>query len=172
MLKIQKLHPDAKLPTVGHPGTDLGFDIHALEDTVLKPGVQTAVRTGISASFSLSGKPVAGFTDIFEIQVPPRKFGLLFKDRSSMAAKGITVSAGVIDAGYTGELKVLLTYHATPRSTDIFGGLVNPEPFKIEAGTRVAQMLPTEVFTAESIVEVASLDATTRGAGGFGSTGA
>lgn len=146
MLKVTLLEWGAQFPTVGHPGSDLGYDLYALESVVLRPGIMSVVRTGIAASFSLDSQP-------------ERKFGLLFKDRSSMAAKGLTISAGVIDAGYTGELKVLITNNS-------------PVQYHIWQGDKIAQMLPTEVFTAESIVEVDSLGVTTRGAGGFGSTGA
>lgn len=146
MLKVKRLDPNAKLPTVGHPGEDLGYDLYSLEDVFILRGKKVAVRTGIAATFSLE--------DVEEI-----KFGLLFRDRSSMAAKGITVSAGVIDAGYTGELMVLLTNNGQ--------GLCY-----IKAGDRICQMLPTEVFTAESIVETQDLEPSSRGMGGFGSTGA
>jgi len=144
MLKVKRLEDGAILPTVAHPGKDLGFDLYALEDVFLQPGVRAFVRTGVSASFHLSHQDA-------------RTFGLLLKDRSSIAAKGVTVSAGVIDAGYTGELKVIMTSHAIA--------------FTIKAGDRIAQMLPTEVFTGESIEEVMALEDSARGTGGFGSTG-
>lgn len=171
MLKVKRLDPDAKMPTVGHPGEDLGFDVYALEDTVLPYGVTVAVRTGIAATFSLE--------DSEEI-----KFGLLFRDRSSMAVKGITVSAGVIDAGYTDELKILMTSgdkKATHKYCGLYGYDINPDcphysrtenGYLIRKGTKIAQMLPTEVFTAESIVETQDLEPSSRGMGGFGSTGA
>ena len=83
MLKIKRLHPDAKLPTVAHPGTDLGYDLYALEDTVLPPGVAVKVRTGIAVE-GLEG------------------YGFVVGDRSSMAARGVTYMGGRIDAGYRG----------------------------------------------------------------------
>ena len=148
MLKVKLLHPDAMMPTVAHPGTDLGYDLYALEDTILVPGKVTVVRTGISASMSRRESPSRYVS-----------MGLLIKDRSSMAFKGITVSAGVIDVGYTDEIKVLMTFHGDGS-------------YLIEEGQKIAQMLPTEVFTAESIIQVEELDSSARGKGGFGSTGA
>lgn len=154
MLRVKKLDENAKLPTVGHPGEDLGFDLFALEDTVLPFGKAVAVRTGISAQFTGDDKR--------------KKFGLLLRDRSSMAAKGVTVSAGVVDAGYTGELKVIMTLNNKDHWeiwNNVFG-------YQILAGDKIAQMLPTEVFTGGSIVEVVDLETSSRGNGGFGSTGA
>lgn len=144
MLEVKLLNTDAKLPTVGHAGSDLGYDLYANYNYWIYPGETMLVSTGISATFRLKDSNQA--------------FGLLIKDRSSIASDGIKTSAGVIDAGYTGEIKVLLT------NTGKFSYLV-------EHGQKIAQMLPTEVFTAESIVEVSELEVSSRGSGGFGSTG-
>ena len=158
MLRVKLLAPGAKLPTVAHPGEDLGYDLFALEDTVLPLGVAVAVPTGIAAQY----KP----------NFAQRKFGLLIKDRSSMAAKGIKTSAGVIDAGYSGELKVMMTNH-NPRHRYETGGsyIQTGAGYQIKAGDKIAQLVPTEVFTAGTIVEVDDLGQTARGAGGFGSSG-
>lgn len=181
MLKFKRLHPDAKAPEVAHPGEDLAFDVFALKDTVLPFGKVVGVETGISATFvSSSTERVYG------------KFGLIVKDRSSMAAKGIHTSAGVIDAGYRGELKIMMTnadksaHYFTPYPENLtendwypsLGRFVerskNPrrhEGYLIKAGDKIAQIIPLEVFTAEGILEVSDLGETTRGVGGFGSTG-
>jgi dUTP pyrophosphatase len=143
MLRILKLDPRATAPTVANPGEDLGFDVHALEDTLLTAGTPVKVRTGIAVHFE---KPEA----------PEEMFGLLVRDRSSMAAKGIVASAGVIDAGYRGELQVLLTSIAD---------------FRLKAGDKIAQLIPLPVLTAGGVREVAQLPASSRGHGGFGSTG-
>ena len=74
-----------------------------------------------------------------------------------MAAKGITVSAGVIDNGYRGEIMILLTNNGK-------------EPYKIDADQKIAQMIPVPV-TAWEVTEVDDLSDTDRGDGGFGSTG-
>jgi dUTP pyrophosphatase len=144
MLRILKLDPRATAPTVANPGEDLGFDVYALEDALLIANTPVKVRTGIAVHFE---KPEA----------PGEIFGLLVRDRSSMAAKGIIASAGVIDAGYRGELQVLLTSIAD---------------FRIKAGDKIAQLIPLPVLTAGGVKEVAELPASARGQGGFGSTGA
>ncbi|HEX4486001.1 MAG TPA: dUTP diphosphatase [Terriglobales bacterium] len=143
MLRILKLDPRATTPTVANAGEDLGFDVYALEDTTLVPSTPVKVRTGIAVHFE---KPEA----------PEEKFGLLVRDRSSMAAKGIVSSAGVIDSGYRGELQVLLTANAK---------------FEIKAGDKIAQLIPVPVLTAGGVTEVSELSTTSRGQGGFGSTG-
>src|SRR5215472_850468 len=89
MIKVQLLHPDARVPTVNYAGSDLGFDLYALEDVVLEPGVMARVRTGIA---------VEG----------PEGFGFVLGDRSSLAARGVTYAGGRIDAGYRGEILVCL----------------------------------------------------------------
>jgi dUTP pyrophosphatase len=181
MLKVKKLNPNAILPTVAHPGEDLGFDLYALEDTVLPYGVTTAVPTGIAASFVLkpySSKPVFPSDNMTywysgtRLVPNSRKFGLLIKDRSSMATKGIKTSAGVIDAGYTGELKVMMTNGNKDHNCRSEDGWLNRGSYQIKAGDKIAQMIPTEVFTGEGISEVTDLGDSSRGAGGFGSSGA
>jgi dUTP pyrophosphatase len=145
MLKVQKLDPHAITPTVANPGEDLGFDVYALEDTVLPPNSPVRVRTGIAVHF--------------ERAESSEKFGLLVRDRSSMASKGIIASGGVIDAGYRGELLVLLTSYGSSAS------------FSIKAGDKIAQLIPLPVLTGVDVIEADSLAASARGQGGFGSTG-
>ena len=145
MLKVLKLDPRAITPTSANPGEDLGFDVYALEDTLLPTNTPIRVRTGIAVHFE---KPHA----------PQEKFGLLVRDRSSMASKGVVASGGVIDAGYRGELLVLLTSYAIE--------------FSIKAGDKIAQLIPLPVLTGAGVVETSSLSESTRGANGFGSTGA
>lgn len=154
MLSVVKIDPAAKLPTVAHPGEDLAYDLYAVEDYWLNVEQLTIVRTGIAARFSLP----------FE---PQKKFGLLIRDRSSMAAKGITVSGGVIDAGYTGEIKVLLRMESIDEATSRRRGA-----FKVNAGDKVAQMIPLEVLTGAPIIEVETLipHSFGRGTNGFGSS--
>jgi dUTP pyrophosphatase len=118
-----------------------GMDIVSAEDVSIAPGARHAVATGLSVAIPQG----------FEIQVRPRS-GLAFKH-------GITVpnTPGTIDSDYRGELKVLLINHGT-------------EDFAIARGDRVAQLIVAPV-TQGSWTEVDELDATDRGAGGFGSTG-
>jgi dUTP pyrophosphatase len=118
-----------------------GMDVLAAEDVTLAPGGRHAVATGFAVAIP------AGF----EIQVRPRS-GLALKH-------GVTVpnTPGTIDSDYRGELKVILIN-------------LNSEPFPIARGDRVAQLVLAPV-TQAAWEEVAELDDTARGAGGFGSTG-
>ena len=118
-----------------------GMDVVAAEDLDLAPGERHAVATGFKLAIP----------DGYEIQVRPRS-GLAFKH-------GVTVpnTPGTIDSDYRGELKILMINHG-------------PEPFPVRRGERIAQLVPAAV-TKAGFDEVAELDATDRGAGGFGSTG-
>ncbi len=139
MLEVKLLEDGAKAPEVAHFGMDLGYDIFALRDVRLPAGRVTVVSTGIAVK---------------EFQ-PGYNTGLLIRDRSSMAAKGITTSGGVIDAGYRGEVKVLMT---------------SVDGYDIKAGDKIAQLIPVRVLTG-AVHVVDELDETSRGANGFGSTG-
>lgn len=178
MLKVKKLDPRAVLPSVAFAGEDIGYDIFALEDTVLKYGQVTKVRTGIAAQVA---------PDNYKI-----KFGLLIRDRSSMASKGIVTSGGVIDFGYTGEIVVLMTnwgdtttfyceskpiqvpiYNLRPVQIvpiDITQSYENVKEYIIHSGDKIAQMIPIPVLTG-TVVEVEELGGGDRGDSGFGSTG-
>ena len=118
-----------------------GMDVVAAEDFDLAPGQRHAVATGFRVAIPQG----------YEIQVRPRS-GLAFKH-------GISVpnTPGTIDSDYRGELKILLINHGT-------------ELFAIRRGDRIAQLVPAAV-TVAAFDEVAELDDTTRGDGGFGSTG-
>lgn len=146
MFICKRLVGNAVLPTVSNPGEDLGYDLYAVEETVLKGNQPTRVGTGIAARF-IDTDSRAGSLN----------FGLLLRDRSSMASKGITVSGGVIDAGYTGEIMVLMTNHA-------------PRPYIIHAGDKIAQAIPIPVI-ANRAEWADELPVSTRADGGFGSTG-
>jgi dUTP pyrophosphatase len=163
MIKIKLLHPNAQVPTVEHAGSDLGFDLYAIDDTLLPPGVPVKVRTGIA---------VEG----------PAGCGFVLGDRSSMAAQGITYAGGRIDAGYRGEILVCLINVNQPqfrleteRGPD--GALTDARlvsgdaSVMIHRGDRIAQMSPFDARTDLEIVAVEDLSETTRGAGGFGSSG-
>ncbi len=143
MLQVKLLSKDAITPTVAHPGEDLAYDLYALNDTFLSPGVVTCIETGIAARF-------------IDQNIPTQHYGLILKDRSSMASKGITVSGGVIDAGYRNEIKVLLTSYLSN--------------YLIKKGDKIAQMIPIPVLTNEIMV-VDNLQESLRDQKGFGSTG-
>jgi dUTP pyrophosphatase len=140
-LRVQRLHPAALLPVRAHDD-DAGYDLRALEAATLAPGQRRMVRTGIA------------------VELPVGHAGLVLP-RSGLAARhGIALvnAPGLIDAGYRGELKVLLL------NTD------REATFEVAAGDRIAQLVIVAVATPE-IVEAATLAATVRGEGGFGSSG-
>jgi dUTP pyrophosphatase len=140
-LAIRRLHPAAILPAHSYAG-DAGFDLHAVEAARLDTGERTSVRTGIA------------------IELPERHAGLILP-RSGLAARhGIALvnAPGLVDAGYRGEIRVLLL------NTD--GG----ETFAIAPGDRIAQLV---IVRAErpDVVEVQELADSERGDRGFGSSG-
>lgn len=145
-LRVQRLPHAQGLPlpryeTSGAAGMDLIAALADGEAMVLQPGERALVPTGLAIALP----------DGFEAQVRPR---------SGLAAKnGVTVlnSPGTIDCDYRGEVKVILINHGR-------------EPYTIERGARIAQMVVAPV-TQAVFREVESLDETGRGAGGFGSTG-
>ena len=139
-VKVLRSDPEAQLPAYAHPG-DAGMDVRSIEELTLAPGARALVHTGLV----LMLPPDA------EAQVRPRS-GLALKH-------GVTVlnTPGTIDAGYRGEVGVILVNLGT-------------EPVTVEKGMKIAQIVVSPVAQAE-IVEVASVDETDRGAGGFGSTG-
>jgi dUTP pyrophosphatase len=144
MLRVKLLDPAAKAPVVAHPGEDLGYDVFALEAAVLNPRATVRVRTGIAVE---ARDPATG-----------APLGLLVRDRSSMAAKGIATTAGVIDAGYRGEILILMTN-------------LGDASVELRAGDKIAQMIPIPVLTG-TVETVESLEDSARAEKGFGSSGA
>ena len=140
-IKVKKLDPAAQLPRYAHVGEygDLAADLYASAPALLSPGATLAVSTGIALEF-------------------PSTHGALVEDRSGLAVRGVTTLAGVIDPGYRGELKVVMTN-------------LSAVPVELNAGDRIAQLRIVQRIEA-AFEEVAELDDTRRGAGGFGSTGA
>jgi len=143
MLRVKRLADAARAPEVAHPGEDLGYDVFALEAVELWAMASVRVRTGIAVE---ARHPETGVA-----------LGLLVRDRSSMAARGIAVTGGVIDAGYRGEIQILLT--------NLTGTAI-----RLEAGDKIAQMIPVPVLTGTvSVVE--ELGDSSRAEKGFGSSG-
>jgi dUTP pyrophosphatase len=136
-LPVRRLDPSATLPTRAHPD-DAGLDLYSLEDAALQPGEGNVIKTGIA------------------VAVPFGHVGLVC-DRSSLAKRGLKTAGGVIDAGYRGELGVVLWN-------------ISGKPQSLKKGERLAQLLIVPVATPAP-VESADLGETARGAGGFGSTG-
>jgi dUTP pyrophosphatase len=140
VLKIKKLNKEAVIPAY-QTKEAAGFDLHSIEDVIIKPGERKLIGTGLAFEIEFG----------YEVQIRPRS-GLAYKH-------GITVlnTPGTIDSDYRGEIKVLLINHGS-------------EAFEIKEGERIAQAVIAPVVQAE-IVEVEELNETDRGAGGFGSTG-
>lgn len=129
------------MPAYAHPG-DAGADLVTTSDVVLPPGARALVGTGVAIAL-------------------PDGYAAFVHPRSGLAARaGLSVvnTPGTIDAGYRGEIKVCLINH-DPSA-----------PVELSRGDRIAQLVVQRVETAE-FVEVAELDASARGDGGYGSTG-
>ena len=144
-IKVKKLSPAAQLPRYAHTGEfgDLAADVYAAAGLTLaaagEAGSTAAIPTGIAFEF-------------------PSTHGALVEDRSGLAVRGVTTLAGVIDPGYRGELKVVMTN-------------LSPQPVEIRDGDRIAQLRIVQRIEA-AFEEADDLAGATRGAGGFGSTGA
>ena len=159
MLDVKLLHPDATPPTVAHKGEDLGYDLYALEDVELSRLGPTKVRTGIAVE--LYGVRLMPSALDPRMMAPVRTpLGGLILDRSSMASKGIFVTAGVLDAGYRGELIVLLNAQEACKFDDR----------QIKKGQKIAQLVPQQVMTG-NVKVVENLTEMQRGDNGFGSSG-
>lgn len=140
-LKISLLEEGARAPTRAHEG-DAGLDLYSREEAHIGPGERWSVGTGVA------------------VEIPPGHAGLVLP-RSGLARKhGIALvnSPGLIDAGYRGEIRVLLL-NTDPANT-----------FRVEPGDRIAQLVITPIVLTEPI-EVDSLADSARGDGGFGSSG-
>jgi dUTP pyrophosphatase len=139
-LQVRRLDPGASLPTYAHEG-DAGLDLATIEALELAPGARAAAPTGLA------------------VAIPTGWVGLVHP-RSGLARRhGLTVAnaPGTIDAGYRGEVQVLLIN-------------LGAETVSLAPGERVAQLLLQRVGRAE-VREVDELTDTSRGEGGFGSTG-
>ena len=139
-IKAKRLHPAAKLPKYAHIGAwgDLAADLYASAAATLAPGETLPVSTGVALEF-------------------PSEYGALVEDRSGLAVRGITTLAGVIDPGYRGEIKVVMTNLGATSAA-------------IAVGDRIAQLRLVQRIEA-SFEEVEELVDAPRGVGGFGSTG-
>jgi len=138
---VVRLDPDLPLPGYAHPG-DAGADLHTTVDVVLAPGERALVPTGIALAL-------------------PEGYVGLVHPRSGLAARhGVSIvnTPGTVDAGYRGEVKVLLV-NLDPR-----------EPVELRRGERIAQLVVQRVERA-AFVEVDALPDSARGTGGYGSTG-
>jgi dUTP diphosphatase len=143
-IKVKRLNAAAQLPRYAHVGEfgDLAADLYAAAGVVLAAaggaGSTQAVPTGIAMEF-------------------PPTHGALVEDRSGLALSGVTTLAGVIDPGYRGEIRVVMTN-------------LSATPVEIKPGDRIAQLRIVQRIEA-SFEEVAELGEAARGTCGFGSTG-
>jgi dUTP pyrophosphatase len=140
VLDVRRLDPDLPLPGYAHPG-DAGLDLFAADTTTLQPGERALVPCGIV------------------VAVPEGHVGLVHPRSGLAVDHGLTVlnAPGTIDAGYRGELKVLLIN-------------LGQDAVEIRHGERIAQLLLLPVALVD-VREVDRMDGTARGTGGFGSTG-
>jgi dUTP pyrophosphatase len=138
---IHRLDPDLPLPAYAHPG-DAGLDLYAREPVTLAPGERRLVPTGVAIAL-------------------PDGYAAFVHPRSGLAARhgvGVVNGPGTIDAGYRGEIKVIL---------------INLDPqaaVTLDRGDRIAQLVVQEVPRV-TLVEVTGLPGSARDTGGFGSTG-
>ena len=140
-LRVMKLRDDAVLPSRAHSG-DAGFDLSACEEVTIGVGERATVGTGLA------------------IEIPDGHAGLV-APRSGLALRhGLSMvnAPGVIDAGYRGEVRMILL------NTD------REEAFTVEPGMRIAQLVVVPI-AAVQVVETREVTATDRGEGGFGSSG-
>jgi dUTP pyrophosphatase len=143
-IKVKRLDAAAQMPRYAHIGEfgDLAADLYASAGVVLnaagEAGSTQAMPTGIAMEF-------------------PSTHGALVEDRSGLAMRGVTTLAGVIDPGYRGEIRVVITN-------------LGPAPVEIKSGDRIAQLRIVQRIEA-IFEEVAELGEAARGSGGFGSTG-
>jgi dUTP diphosphatase len=139
-LPLARLDRSIDLPSYAREG-DAGLDLRAAHDATLEPGARALVGTGLA------------------VAIPPGYAGLVLPRSGLALSQGVTVlnAPGLVDAGYRGELKVLLVNHGEKLAS-------------VRRGDRVAQLVIQRVERAE-LIEVTELPASERGAGGFGSTG-
>jgi len=162
-LKVKLLTPTAKAPTIVHPGEDIGYDLYADEDVVIHSKGNATVKIGIAVelaevfSFQLTTGLLGTVVNTWINPTRTIPFGGVICDRSSIGKKRIKVMGGEIDAGYRGEVVVML---------ENFGDT----PYEVKRGDKIAQLRPVPVY-ANDVQVVDSLSEARRGEKGFGSSG-
>ncbi len=161
-VKVKRLHPDAVIPKKAH-ASDAGFDLVAVEDTIIEPGETALIKTGLA--FELP--------EGFEMQIRPRS-GMTLKTK-------LRVQFGTVDSNYRGEVSVIVdninpikqaikhvqTLDGETYTTEVLNGGIS---IRIRAGDRIAQAIIQRLPDVE-LIEVEALGDSERGAGGFGSSG-
>ena len=145
VVEVKLLTKDATVPTSSHFG-DAGLDLYASEDVFIKTGETGVIKTGLA------------------VGIPQGFYGKI-EDRSSLAAAGIRTGAGVVDSGYAGEIKIVLHNLNNDNESNHLG-----RGYYVKKGQRIAQLIVQSVVPVR-LVEVETLEASERGANGFGSTG-
>lgn len=138
-MKVLLLHEDARVPSRKSPQA-AGYDITAAEEAQVPPRGRTLVSTGLA------------------VALPDGCYGRIAPRSGTSSKHGIETGAGVIDADYRGEVKVLLYNHSD-------------EAFPVHSGDRIAQLILEKIDTSEVVVATTNLPETSRGSSGFGSTG-
>ncbi|MFT4261424.1 MAG: dUTP diphosphatase [Candidatus Woesearchaeota archaeon] len=137
-IKFKKLTENAIIPRYAHPG-DAGMDLFSKENKTLKPGERYLFKLGIA------------------MELEPG-YAFIIKDKSSIPFKyGVTTLGGVVDAGYRGDIGVIMLNTSNQEVT-------------FEKGQKIAQAIILKIETPQ-IEEVQEISQTSRGQGGFGSTG-
>lgn len=146
LVRFKLLHPNAKAPTQGHPG-DAGWDLYLPEAVTLVSGRAQKVPLGIAVAL-------------------PEGWEMQCRPRSSASARNISVAFGTVDSGYRGELMAVVRYDSITPPTP--GQLANA--FTLDAGMRIVQAVIKRIYPI-TWQQVDELDSSSRGEGGFGSTG-
>lgn len=141
IVRVQRLNEKAKVPSYAHKGPlgDLAADLFSVEDAEILPGTVLSIGTGIA------------------LELPP-EYGAVIEDRSGIALKGLSTLGGIIDTGYRGEIRVVLSN-------------LGAERYQIRTGDRIAQLRLVHKLEA-NFVEVSEIGSSERSDRGFGSTGA
>lgn len=150
MIEVFKKNKEAILPTRAN-NLDAGLDLYSIETVYLPVGTTVVISTGIA------------------IHIPPGSVGKI-EDRSSLAAKGLRTGGGIVDAGYSGEVKVVL-HNFSANSSKIYGAGSESSGIWIESGQKIAQLLIYKIETAP-VIETTILWDSKRSDNGFGSSGA
>jgi len=151
MVKYKKLHPDAKVPEKAYDELslpDAGWDLFALEETLLLPGDVKRILTGLAIEL-----PKGDYSNFYEAQI---------RSRSGLRAKGLVVPVGTIDAGYRGDIGCIMLN-------------LSGKPYTIKRHEKICQMiiatLPQVWMQDVEELSEEDLSETPRGKNGFGSTG-
>lgn len=144
-VEVLRLSDSATLPSSAHLA-DVGLDLYSDEEVFIKTGDTAIVKTGVALGLPL------GFYGKIE-------------DRSSLASMGLRTGGGVVDAGYNGEIKIII--HNLNNTND---STYRGQGYQIKKGQRIAQLVVQPVIPVR-LMEVESLQSSERGTNGFGSSG-